>query len=55
MIDRWIRPLIDPRLAQAGRLLAMGGIGADAVTIGACALGLAGAATRVVLGWTLLA
>jgi phosphatidylglycerophosphate synthase len=44
MIDRWIRPLIDPPLAQAGRALAMSGIGADAITIGACILGLGGAA-----------
>ena len=44
MIDRWIRPLIDPPLTQAGRLLASGGIGADAITIAACVLGLAGAA-----------
>ncbi len=44
MIDRWVRPLIDPPLAQAGRALAMSGVGADAITIGACVLGLAGAA-----------
>jgi phosphatidylglycerophosphate synthase len=44
MIDRWIRPLIDPPLAQAGRLLATSGIGADAITVGACILGLGGAA-----------
>jgi phosphatidylglycerophosphate synthase len=43
MIDRWIRPLIDPPLTQAGRMLAMGGIGADVITVGACMLGLAGA------------
>jgi phosphatidylglycerophosphate synthase len=44
MIDRWIRPLIDPPLAQAGRMLAVAGVGADAITIGACILGLGGAA-----------
>ena len=43
MIDRWVRPLIDPPLVQAGRMLAISGIGADAITIGACTLGLGGA------------
>ena len=43
MIDANIRRLIDPPLARAGRLLAAAGIGADAVTIGGCLLGLAAA------------
>lgn len=49
MIDRWIRPLIDPPLARAGRTLAMSGIGADTVTLAACVLGLAGA-TAIAFG-----
>ena len=43
MIDANIRRLIDPPLARAGRRLAAAGIGADAVTIGGCLLGLAAA------------
>jgi phosphatidylglycerophosphate synthase len=43
VIDANIRRLIDPLLARAGRLLAAAGIGADAVTIGGCLLGLAAA------------
>jgi phosphatidylglycerophosphate synthase len=43
MIDDRIRALIDPPLARAGRWLAATGIGADAITIGGCALGLAAA------------
>ena len=43
MIDANIRRLIDPPLARAGQLLAAAGIGADAVTIGGCLLGLAAA------------
>jgi phosphatidylglycerophosphate synthase len=43
MIDDRIRALIDPSLARAGRRLAATGIGADAITIGGCALGLAAA------------
>ncbi len=44
MIDGWIRGLIDPALACAGRMLAAAGIGADAISLGGCALGLAAAA-----------
>lgn len=44
MIDRWIRPLIDPPLAQAGRMLATRGLDADVTTVAAVVLGLAGAA-----------
>jgi phosphatidylglycerophosphate synthase len=43
MIDRRIRPWIDPPLARAARTIAGRGISADAITIGACVLGLAGA------------
>ena len=43
MIDDRIRTLIDPPLARAGQLLAANGIGADAITIGGCALGRAAA------------
>ena len=43
MIDANIRRLIDPPLARAGQRLAAAGIGADALTIGGCLLGLAAA------------
>ena len=43
MIDANIRRLIDSPLAHAGQLLAAAGIGADAVTIGGCLIGLAAA------------
>jgi phosphatidylglycerophosphate synthase len=43
VIDANVRRLIDPPLAHAGQLLAAAGIGADAVTIGGCLLGLAAA------------
>jgi phosphatidylglycerophosphate synthase len=43
VIDANIRRLIDPSLARAGQRLAAAGIGADAVTIGGCLLGLAAA------------
>ena len=43
MIDANVRRLIDPPLAHAGQLLAAAGIGADAVTIGGCLLGLVAA------------
>ena len=43
MIDANIRRLIDPPLAHAGQLLAAAGIGANAVTIGGCLVGLAAA------------
>jgi phosphatidylglycerophosphate synthase len=43
VIDANIRRLIDPPLTRAGQLLAAAGIGADAVTIGGCLLGLAAA------------
>src|SRR5260370_14506202 len=42
-MDGNVRRLIDPPLAHAGQLLAAAGIGADAVTIGGCLLGLAAA------------
>jgi phosphatidylglycerophosphate synthase len=44
MLDRWIRPLVDPPLHGAGRWLASAGVRADALTIGGCALGLSAAA-----------
>ena len=50
MIDRWLRPWIDPPLARAARLAATIGIGADAVTIAGCILGLAGAGA-IAAGW----
>ena len=43
VIDASIRRLIDPSLARAGQLLATTGIGADAITIGGCLLGLVAA------------
>jgi phosphatidylglycerophosphate synthase len=49
MIDDRIRALIDPLLAWAGRLIAASGIGADAITMGGCALGL-GAALAIAFG-----
>jgi phosphatidylglycerophosphate synthase len=44
MIDGWIRPWIDPPLARAARSIARVGVSADVITIGACVVGLAGAA-----------
>jgi phosphatidylglycerophosphate synthase len=49
MIDGWIRGWIDPPLGRAGQRLAATGIGADAISIGGCALGL-GAALAAALG-----
>jgi len=43
VIDASIRRLIDPPLAHAGQRLAAAGIGADAVSIGGCLIGLAAA------------
>jgi phosphatidylglycerophosphate synthase len=43
VIDANIRRLIDPPLARAGQRLAAAGIGADALTIAGCLLGLAAA------------
>src|SRR5262245_14544956 len=54
MIDDRIRAVIDPPLARAGGRLAATGIGADAITIGGCALGLA-AALAIVFGQFLIA
>lgn len=53
MIDRWIRPLIDPPLVHAGRMIATVGMGADVITVGACILGLAGAAAIAFGAFTL--
>lgn len=44
MFDTALRPLIDPALNRAGRVLAARGIGADAMTLAGLALGLLGAA-----------
>ena len=41
MLDRYLRPLIDPPLDRLGRALAGLGIGANAVTALGLALGLA--------------
>jgi len=43
VIDASIRRVIDPLLSRPGRWLAAAGIGADAVTIGGCLLGLTAA------------
>jgi phosphatidylglycerophosphate synthase len=44
MLDRHLRPLIDPPLNRAGRALARAGIGADEVTLAGLFLGLLAAA-----------
>lgn len=49
MLDARLRPLIDPPLDLAGRMLARIGIGADMVTLGGFLLGMAGA-VMIVLG-----
>ena len=43
MLDRYVRPLIDPPLNRMGRSLAQAGVSANAVTVIGLALGLAGA------------
>jgi len=43
MIDIKLRQFIDPVLTRAGQSIAGYGIGADVITLGGCALGLAGA------------
>lgn len=54
MLDRHLRPLIDPGLNRAGRALAARGIGADAISLAGAVLGvLAGAA--IALGLPLVA
>lgn len=50
MLDRHLRPLIDPPLNAAGRGLARIGIGANSVTIAGLLAGLAAAAC-IALGW----
>ncbi|MGY6632843.1 MAG: CDP-alcohol phosphatidyltransferase family protein [Alkalilacustris sp.] len=49
MLDRHLRPWIDPPLNHLGRRLAAAGVGANAVTLAGLALGL-GAAAAVALG-----
>jgi len=44
MLDPYLRPLIDPPLDAAGRVLARAGVRADAVTLAGLATGLAAAA-----------
>lgn len=50
MIDRWIRPWIDPTLARIARPAATIGISADAMTIAAGLLGIA-AAVAIAFGY----
>jgi phosphatidylglycerophosphate synthase len=56
MLDRHIRPLIDPPLNRFGRELARAGVGANAVTAAGLVLGLFGAALIVAgsYGWALV-
>jgi len=49
MLDRYLRPLIDPPLNRAGRALARAGLGADAMTLAGLLLGLM-AALAIALG-----
>lgn len=49
MIDRLLRPLIDPPLRRAGRTLAAAGVGADALSVAGCLLGI-GAAVSIAFG-----
>jgi phosphatidylglycerophosphate synthase len=55
MLDARLRPLIDPPLNAAGRVLAGAGVTANALTFAGLALGLAGAAAIAFghLGWGL--
>lgn len=50
MLDGWMRGVIDPALARAGKRLAAQGVGADAVTLAGLALGLAAAGIIAVGG-----
>jgi hypothetical protein len=43
MLDRFMRRLVDPALERAGRRLADGGVGADALTVAGLGIGLAAA------------
>ena len=54
MIDGRIRALIDPPLARVGQRLATAGVGADAISLGGCVLGL-GAALAIAFGQFTLA
>ncbi len=54
MLDGWVRRRLDPALAAAGRWTAAAGISANAVTLAACATGLA-AAIAIATGWFWLA
>lgn len=54
MLDRHLRPLIDPPLNRLGARLAMARVGADAVTLVGMLLGLAAAAC-IAAGWWLAA
>lgn len=56
MLDRYVRPLIDPSLNRLGQGMARAGLTADGVTLAGFALGL-GAAAVIALGapgWALL-
>lgn len=50
MLDGWARQRIDPALHALARGLHRAGIGADAITVAACAVGLA-AAAAIAAGW----
>ena len=54
MLDGWARQRLDPALDAAGRWTAAAGISANAVTLAACATGLA-AACCIAAGWFWLA
>ncbi|WP_323036152.1 CDP-alcohol phosphatidyltransferase family protein [Pararhodobacter sp.] len=55
MLDRYLRPILDPPLNHVGRHLAKAGISANAVTLIGLALGLAGALAIAsgLFGWAL--
>lgn len=50
MLDRHLRPLIDPILNRAGKALAQAGISADSITLAGLGFGLA-AAAMLAFGW----
>jgi phosphatidylglycerophosphate synthase len=52
MLDGWVRTKIDPLLDRAAKLVAAGGISANAVTLAACAVGLA-AGAAIAMQWYL--
>ncbi|PZQ99898.1 MAG: CDP-alcohol phosphatidyltransferase family protein [Cereibacter sphaeroides] len=56
MLDSYMRPLIDPALAGAGRALVRRGVSANALTLAGLALGVLSAAMIVggAMGWALI-